>query len=155
MTTTSPLALYKHQTARFKAVEQTARQMHAEIVRESHQDAVKLTSGGIGPQGRGRLPWLAKNRPFARNITRSRLRVKPLPIGMISMDIVQGWKVVRVSSPKGQEFHLRNSAKHAKYILFDAGTTKMRGRGFQAETRKRFRARNKALIDTIRTRQSK
>ncbi len=154
MRTTSGLALYRHQLARFAAVAQTARQMHSQIVYESATDARRLTFGGVGSQGPGRKRWLSKNRPFSRNIARSKLRVTPLPIGVISGQVQRGWRLAR-GRGAGQTFELRNRARHAKYILFDSGTVKMRGRGFQKEIMKRFRARNKALVDTVRKRQAK
>lgn len=155
MRTTSVLALYKHQLARFDAVKMTARQMHEQIVNESFADAKTMTRGGIGPNGSPRRKWLARNRPFARNIARSRLRVSPLPIGIVTGDLYRKWRLLAKRTARGQEFHLRNSSAHAKHILFDAGTKKMRGRGFQAHLRKQFRARNKALVDTIRKRQAR
>lgn len=146
MTYTSPLQLYKAQRARFESVERTVKQMHREIAQEGLHDAEALTSGGIGPQWAARRPWLRKKRPFARR--KPGLLVKPLPIGMISGRVNRGF----VLAGRGHVivYELRNRVPHARYILHDAGTRYMRGRGLQAEITKRWRARNKALIDTVR-----
>lgn len=153
MTHTSALSLYKRQLARFTSVQLTARQMHAEIAKGGYDEAVDATDGSLGPKGALRKKWLAKNRPFARNIARAKLAVKPLPIGIITGRVHSGFKLNDRSSAKRSEWWIENSAPHSKYILFDAGTRKMRGRGFQEYTRKRFKARNKAFVDAIRQKQ--
>jgi hypothetical protein len=161
-TYTSALSLYKAQLARFQRMGADVRSMHADIARHSYEDARRLTEGGNGPQFGARRRWLARNRPFARNMARVNIkafrgpgRVQRLPIGVITAQLYSGWSLTRIQSQRGQEFHLRNSAPHARYILFDAGTRKMLGRGFQAEIRRRWMARNKALLDTIRIRQAR
>ena len=158
---TSALSLYKAQMSRFAQVQVGVKTMHAHMVAACFDDARELTAGGNGPQGRPRKKWLRRNRPFARNAARVNLavyakgqgRVSALPIGVISSRLYRSWSLHRLQKSTGQEFHMRNSAAYARFILFDSGTRKMLGRGFQAETRKRFRARNKALLDTIRIRQ--
>lgn len=146
----SPLSLYKAQVQRFTRTARTVRQMHEEISRESALDAVRFTSGA-SPSGKERKRWLAKNRPFARNISRSKLRVRYLPIGQISGLTNRSFRVVRERAGGAQVFGLRNAAQ-GRYTLLDAGTRKMRGRGFQKAIRQSWRARNKALIDTVRKR---
>jgi hypothetical protein len=150
MTYTSPLQLYKVQRARFASVDRTIKQMHREIAQDGLHDAEALTSGGIGPQWAARRPWLRKTRPFARR--RPGLLVKPLPIGMITGRVNMGF-VLSASRGHVIVYELRNRAPHAQFILHDSGTRYMRGRGLQAEITKRWRARNKALIDTVRARQ--
>lgn len=159
-TYTSALQLYKAQMSRFAVMGATARAMHEDLARHGYQDARDLTAGGNGPQFSPRRRWLARNRPFARNLSRVNLKkfsgrgkVQALPIGMISTELYRSWSLRRVSTSRGQEFHLRNRAKHARFILFDGGTRAMIGRGFQARTRRNFKARNKAFIDTLRARQ--
>ena len=160
-THTSALSLYNAQLARFAQVKVGAKTMHAHMVAACFDDARDLTAGGNGPQGRPRKKWLRRNRPFARNMARVNLaayrngpgKVSPLPIGVISSRLYRSWSLHRIQKQTGQEYHMRNSAAYARFILFDSGTRKMLGRGFQSETRKRFRARNKALLDTIRIRQ--
>lgn len=147
MTYTSPLQLYKAQLARFESVTRTAAQMHREIAQAGLHDAEELTGGGVGPQWSPRRPWLRKTRPFARR--RPGASVKPLPIGMISGALRMSF-ALHGTRGRTQIYELRNRMPYAKWILGDAGTRYMRGRGFQAEIMKRWRARNKALVDTIR-----
>ncbi len=158
-TFTSAMALYKHQKAEFERVGASARSMHARIASEGYKDARAMTDGSVGPRGRARGRWLAQNRPFARLGAASKpgkvpggLKLTPLPIGIISNALYRGWEFRRVRSGALQEFQIRNTAPHAKYILSDAGTANMVGRGFRSAHRKNFKARNKAFLDTIRAR---
>lgn len=154
---TSALALMKHQEARFKAKNLSARAMHREIATEGLQDALKLTSGGVGPNGQGRLKWLrSQGHPYGRGFGRKsgkgpRGRAKQLPIGIISGATRRSWRLTQ-DRYTPQTFSLRNNSKAARYILNDAGTRKMVGRGFKKEMLRRFKARNLAFKRTIMAR---
>lgn len=158
-THTSALSLYKAQKARFDGTMQTARSMHAEIARAGFADAREFTKGGNGPNGPGRKRWLAqkghpRGRGFSKN-GRTRQRITPLPIGQITGELYNKMRLIGRITPSGQEFGIRNSARHAKFILRDQGTRKMVAPGFQKEVNKRWKARNRALMDTVRARQRK
>jgi hypothetical protein len=158
-THTSALALYKAQKARFDGTMLTARQMHAEIAKQGFKDSKDLTRGGVGPNGIGRKRWLREmGHPRGRGFVvqgKQRNRIRPLPVGMITGDLYNSMRLTSRISPKGQEFGIRNTAPYAKYILRDVGTRKMVGPGFQKEVQKRWRARNRALMEVVRARQRK
>lgn len=148
----------KHQEAVFKRANLSARAMHHEIAREGLQDALSLTDGGVGPNGAARRAWLRKQgHPFGRGAAgrsgRNRSRVKPLPTGIISGATRRSWRLT-LESHSPQSYMLRNNSPAARFILNDAGTRKMVGRGVRKELIKRFKARNYAFVRTIKARRA-
>lgn len=174
---TKGLDLYKHQLKRFATMDRDAKRMHREIAQSGYSDHIELTSGGNGPQGPARKNWLRRmGHPFGRGINSaastpgglkrkgkaSRSAVRNLPIGRISGELRMGWRMTREAGGT-QSFGMKNSAPHVQYILSPHGTKKMVGRGFggiqgqngprTGETVRRWRARNKAFVDTFRRKQ--
>lgn len=163
---TKPLDLYKAQMKRFARVTGGARALHQDIAEEGFADAKELTTGA-SPSGKARIKFLrTAGHPFGRRSSglvrgiAGGKRLPLLPLGRISDRLHRGWSIRKAKVATGQEFQLRNSAPHAKYILHPAGTKKMVGRGIggvaganaakTGEIPRRWKARNKALMDFIK-----
>lgn len=153
---TKPLDLYKHQMARFAMVQRVITDMHREIAYRGHTDAMDLTRGGVSskqlramghPYGRNRVAQGGQYRPG-----RKRGMLPSLPINKQSGGLRSRLRVVRTSGGI-QAFKLTAGVHPGNWVLNPDGTRKMVGRGFFLEIKKRWRARNKALLDTVKSRQ--
>lgn len=151
-----PIDLYKHQIARFAHVARTIREMHREISEAGGQDGQELTSGTTStaqlramghPFGRGTG---ASNGRYRPGLKRGRLR--SLPINRQTGGLQRRLQLRRGRGGI-QTFELTPGVHPGNWVLNPDGTRKMVGRGFWLEIKKRWRARNKALLDAARQRQ--
>lgn len=161
---TRPLDLYKQQVKRFASFNRDIKRMHRDLAEQGLGDARELTSGGLSsrqlramghPYGRGAAQGSAAPTGLMRGarLPGMRQRVRPLPINRQS-GLLRGSMRLRSAAGGVQSFVLGSGGiRYASYVLHPAGTKKMIGRGYFIEVKKRWRARNKALIDTMLRRQ--
>jgi hypothetical protein len=157
------LDLFYAQRARFAKLGLTMKQGHEDLAEKGRQDWMDLTSGQ--PAGKARARLLRQmGHPFGRTSGgkgRSRMprkgRLPFLPIGIMSGRLRRAIRRTRAwVAGAVQAFAVEaKGVPYAAYILGDAGTRKMVGRGFQREIVKRWKARNKAFLDTFSDRQKK
>lgn len=154
---TKPIDLYKHQVARFERMNQTMREMHREISEAGGQDGQELTQGTVSTAQLRKM-----GHPFGRGVGGSNGRYRPGlkrgRLGSLPINRQTGGLQRRLRLRRGrggiQTFELTPGVHRGNWVLNPDGTRRMVGRGFWLEIKKRWRARNKALLDTARRRQS-
>jgi hypothetical protein len=155
---TDPVALLRDQERLFPLVQRRARRMHLVMVGEIEgRVRSQLLSGTNTPQDLRRAGhpygfrtshqgfkreslkggWRLSSRgdrKRTRHITRNVGIAFPLlPINAPTKTLQKSAAIVRTSLPDGgQKVQLAYRAPYAKYILSKKGTSKMKGRGFQA-----------------------
>lgn len=162
--------LAKAQRKRFEDVDAALKTGHAQIAAAGREDLHDLTGGRISsktlrklghPFGRGSAPGggklqRASDRAKAKALI-GRKSVPLLPINKQKGTLRRGI-FLRRSGGSVQAFSLGSVARHNKYIFNPAGTSKMVGRGVMTLNNpkmgmieRRWRARNRELIDHVRT----
>jgi hypothetical protein len=143
---TSGLAFYKAYKEKLERVSHDAKKLHERTARESLKDMYELTSGMTSKKTLARM-----NHPFGRGFANKRGgrgRLQPLPIN------VQSGRLRRAIylDKRGNDFLLgiKPTAKYFKYVVSRSGTKRMITRPLWSEVEKRFKARRKAVIDTLR-----
>lgn len=142
----SPLALYKHTLKELEAEKKSGEKMHRHIAESGELDYLDLTKGRLSPkQTRGK---------FARRKSGRRRgggSVPLLPINRVTGRLARSIRIVEVPG-KHQAFHVGPSkaAGRSMFVMLPAGTRFMVARGIYAVIEARWKARNKALLDTLR-----
>jgi hypothetical protein len=156
------------QRKRLRATQATMEKGHTMIAIEGREDLHELTAGKISsktlrklghPYGRGSSPGAGKlQRASGRAKTKAatgRASVPLLPINKQSGKLRRGIFLRRSSGGK-QAYALGSGARHAKYIMNPAGTSKMVGRGVMTLNNpkmgmleRRWHARNRELIEHV------
>jgi hypothetical protein len=157
------LDLYDAQRKRFAHNKATMLSGHEDLAKEGLKDWLELTGGQ--PTGKARLkllrqighPFGRTSKPAGRNRMPRKGRLPFLPIGIVSGRLRRAIRKTRAwVSGAVQAFAVSaEGVPYAKFILGDAGTRKMVGRGFQREVVKRFKARNRAYLDHFSKEQKK
>lgn len=149
---TDPVALYRAQKAFFDRFPNSIREMHKQLAERGKDDHFSLTSGKVTTK-----QLRALGHPFGRRPSgRKRGRTPNLPInvqtGKLRRALIMNmlWR-----NSRGQSYGVFFKVPYAKYILARGGTGKMIARQFQKEIKMRWGVGNKALIDSIRRRQSR
>lgn len=154
---TKALDLYKHQMGRFRMMNAGMRQMHEQVARSGYQDSQELTSGGVSSkQLRAMGHPFGRNRGFTNGTYRpgrKRGALRSLPINRQTGGLRARLKLSRTSGGI-QSFKLSPGMHPGNWVLNPDGTRRMIGRGFHSEIKRRWRPRNKALLDTMKRRQS-
>lgn len=162
---TRPIDLARHKEQQLRKMRGSFEQEFDKIVRESMQDGINLTGGGLSlkrlrkmghPYGRGPRPNTFSGGGLKRGA--GRMKAPNLPINQQSGRLRRSWHVKRT----GLTWVLSNKARHHKYILSPWGTRKMVGRGLWGSRRftgqpdglmaRYSRARLKALVNVMRRR---
>lgn len=178
---TNPHDLYKHQKARFAAVQMTAHQMHEKIAYAGLEDGREMLSGGIRtavlrrlghPYGRGASAAGRTNTGLMRGAAKTKLkkegirgRLTPYPINKQTGRLYRSLGIKRVATSGMQQFDMSagSSAGRSRWVMNPGGTRFMVDRQFYQGNQpglispivRRWRARNKALIDTLRARNAR
>lgn len=113
-------------------------------------EAVKLTSGSH----RTKKDLRKAGHPFKRDGRLGRLgavfQTWPLlPIGQMSSDLVNKWRIFRRSTSDGTAFRLQNLSSHARYVLAPGGTKRMVDRQFWQQLNTRTKAKVKQAQLTL------
>jgi len=174
---TKGIDLYEHQVKRFTATLKNMRDGHVELVREGLADGKELTkaSGATGaerkkllrrlghPFGRGTSSATSTATGKLRGTTRARAarngikgQLPLLPIGTMSGRLHKSIGSKSITRGRGiQRFDVGpiHSPGPGLFRLRPQGTSKMVGSPYFSEVKRRWRPRNKALIDVVRAKQ--
>lgn len=163
-TYTKGLDLYNAQKALFDRSLMTAKQGHQAIAEAAGKDLLELLSGSLTPAqtrgafARGSSPATSTPTGRRRQLTARQRKARGLagavplnPINVQSGDLLRGVELRRAQAAAAQAFDLGiEDVAYARYVLAIGGTSKMVGRGVQAELKRRFGPRNKAFFDHFR-----
>lgn len=167
---TKPIDLYKTQVARFRKMAASAKSGHEELAKAGYSDGHELTMGRVKtktlrqlghPFGRGtsKATWTptGTKRGLRTKDARKLFGKSTIPTLPINRQTgrLRGSLYRRRDSGGIQSFVVGFSAPHAQYVLAVKGTERMVARGYWNEVVKRWRARNKALLDYIKELQAK
>lgn len=142
---TKGIDLYHHQMKRLATMQATMKDSVRDMQKEGVKDAIELTAGTLtrsqtrGQYARGRLA------ATSTSTGRKRGRAPMLPINQITRRLRRSMRS-RSHSKLGFEV-LSAGVPYAQFILSEAGTRKMVGRGMKKEAGKRLKARQKAHVD--------
>lgn len=144
---TDARSLLRAQGKRFAKVRERMIAEHESMTKDMVIDARDLVSGGI------KTPILkALGHPFGRRASgRKRGKLPLLPINVQSGRLRASLRRTKVSSGgNSRAYDVKFDAPYAKYVLAVGGTTRMVGRGFWRELKKRWKKRNFDLLMRIR-----
>lgn len=142
---TSGLAFYNAYKAKLEKVSHDAKSLHERIAREALKDAYELTSGTVPTKTLARM-----NHPFGRGFGSkrgTRGRLPALPVNVQSGRL--RWAIYMEKRGNTYAIGFRGP-DYAKYVLSRTGTKNMLTRPVWSEIEKRFKARRKAMVDTLR-----
>lgn len=168
----SPVDLMKHQTARFAKVKITMMSAHKMMAEGGRDDYKEQTTGRLSEKQlrlighpysrRARVLQIAKLSGYRglqdgnKAQISARGRVADLPINIQSGRLHA--TVTLLSKNGGKVYDLFSPVPYASFVLAIDGTKYMRPRGLLGPTgliRKRFKARQNALVEAVRQQQRK
>lgn len=141
---TKPLDLYKQTLRDLEADKRSIRRGHRRIAEAGEGDYLDLTGGGLPPK-------ITRGQYARRASGRRRGKLPGLPINVQTGKLRRSIGI-RPAPGGSQAFYVGPSkaAGRSMWVLMPGGTRVMIARGVEGEVERRWRARNKALIDVIR-----
>jgi len=151
----NPLQVYFDTVKQMEGDTKTIKQLHRQIADGGTADYHDLLRGGVSSKTLRRM-----GHPFGRRLQASKPgagRVRgTLPLLPINRQTGRLIASIQLRPADGgtQAFHVgpTASAGRSMFVLSPGGTSKMVARGVYVVIEKRWKARNKALVDTMRRR---